>query len=168
MSMNVNNNKANLGMGATLGVVGMSAYYLPVTKNRFIRTAYDIRKEMSEDKIELLNKSAEEISKKKLSAESKIFLKDIGVNENVDDIANKCAELKKTFTDDNLVKTMKKYYADNFKNFKKSEALMDTVSSKAFSRIKWRNLGWGAAIGFILGSVASSVKQPMPPMPPQG
>ncbi len=166
MSMNVNNAKSNLGMGATLGVVGMSAYYLPVTKDRFIRNAYDIRKEMAEDKIELLNKSAEELSKKKLSSESKIFLKDIGVAENIDDIANKCAELKKSFTDDGLVKTMKTYYADNFKNFKKSEALMDTVTSKAFSRIRWTNFGWGAAIGFILGCVAANAKQP--PMPPQG
>lgn len=166
MSMNVNNSKSNLGMGATLGVVGMSAYYLPVTKDRFIRNAYDIRKEMAEDKIELLNKSAEELSKKKLSAESKIFLKDIGVAENIDDIANKCAELKKSFTDDGLVKTMKTYYADNFKKFKKSEALMDTVTSKAFSRIRWANFGWGAAIGFILGCVAASAKQH--PMSPQG
>ena len=83
MAMNVNN-KSNIATGATLGVVGMSAYYLPVTKNRFIKTAYDIRKEMAEDKIELLNKSAEELSrKKKLSTETKLFLKDIGDRKSV-------------------------------------------------------------------------------------
>lgn len=162
MSMNVNNN-SNFCMGATLGVVGMNAYFLPVTKDRFVRNAYNIHKEIAEDKIELLNKSAEELSKNKLSSESKIFLKDIAVAENIDDIANKCAELKKSFTDDGLVKTLKTSYANNFKNLKSSEALRDTISSKAFSRIKWTNLGWGAAIGFILGSVAANAKHPIPP-----
>ena len=162
MSMNVNNN-SNFCMGATLGVVGMNAYFLPVTKDRYVRNAYNIHKEIAEDKIELLNKSAEELSKNKLSSESKIFLKDISVAENIDDIANKCAELKKSFTDDGLVKTLKTSYANNFKNLKSSEALRDTISSKAFSRIKWTNLGWGAAIGFILGSVAANAKHPMPP-----
>ena len=76
MSMNVNNN-SNFCMGATLGVVGMNAYFLPVTKDRFVRNAYNIHKEIAEDKIELLNKSAEELSKNKLSSESKIFLKGI-------------------------------------------------------------------------------------------
>ena len=38
MSMNVNNN-SNFCMGATLGVVGMNAYFLPVTKDRFVRNA---------------------------------------------------------------------------------------------------------------------------------
>ena len=150
-------------MGATLGVVGMNAYFLPVTKDRFVRNAYNIHKEIAEDKIELLNKSAEELSKNKLSSESKIFLKDIAVAENIDDIANKCAELKKSFTDEGLVKALKTSYANNFKNLKSSEALRDTISSKAFSRIKWTNLGWGAAIGFILGSVAANAKHPMPP-----
>ena len=84
---------------------GHESYFLPVTKDRFVRNAYNIHKEIAEDKIELLNKSAEELSKNKLSSESKIFLKDISVAENIDDIANKCAELKKSFTDDGLVKT---------------------------------------------------------------
>ena len=61
---------------------------------------------------------------------------------------------------------MKEYFANNFKNFKKSEELADIVSSKALSRIRWTNLGWGAVIGFILGNalIGGRPSQTQPPV----
>ena len=55
----------SMGTGALLGMAGMSAYYLPVTKGRFVRTAFNLVKEDVEDKVELLNKAAVEITEKK-------------------------------------------------------------------------------------------------------
>lgn len=150
------NNSKSIGAGTALGAVGMSAYFIPVTKNRFVRAAYNINKGIAEDKIELLNKAADEVQKKNIKPETKLLLKELGVSETLESISDKCLELKKSFTDDGLVKAMKTYYADNFKNFKKSESSMDAISSKAFSKIRWTNLGWGAFIGFILGNVLSS------------
>ena len=75
-------------------------------------------------------------------------------------------ELKKSITDSDIVKNMKKSFEDNFKTFKKSEASMDIVASKAFSKIRWTNFTWGTVIGFILGSVLASASS-QPKIPPQ-
>ena len=76
----------SLGTGAVLGMVGMNAYFLPVTKDRFVRNAFDITRELTEDKIDLLNESAIQIANKKLRPENKIFLSQLGVSENIDAI----------------------------------------------------------------------------------
>lgn len=146
----------SMGTGALLGMAGMSAYYLPVTKGRFVRTAFNLVKEDVEDKVELLNKAAVEITEKKLKPENKLFLSQLGIADTVDAINAKCIELTKSITDKDAVKAMKKEFDDNFKTFKKSEALMDNISSQAFSKIRWSNFGWGAVIGFVLGSVFGS------------
>lgn len=160
-----NKSKA-IGAGAVLGLVGMNAYFLPVTKDRFVRTAFAVTKEMAEDKIDLLNESAIQITNKKLHPENKIFLSQLGISENLDEINAKCVELKNSITDSTIVKNLKQSFEDNFKTFKKSEASMDNVASKAFSRIRWTNFGWGAAIGFILGSVLASASS-QSQLPPQ-
>ena len=156
----------SLGTGAVLGMVGMNAYFLPVTKDRFVRNAFDITRELTEDKIDLLNESAIQIANKKLRPENKIFLSQLGVSENIDAINDKCLELKKSITDSDIVKNMKKSFEDNFKTFKKSEASMDIVASKAFSKIRLTNFTWGTVIGFFLCSVLYSAYS-QPKIPPQ-
>lgn len=162
MSVSISNNNSivpsNKSTAAALSVVGMSAYFLPVTKDRFVRTAYNIVKNQTEDTIEQLNDAALAITKKRLSAEDKVFLAQNGVGETLDAINVKISELKKSITDKDIVKNLKQGFEDNFKDFKKSEALMDVVSSKAFSKIRWSNFAWGAGIGFILGNAIGSKK----------
>lgn len=156
MSMNVSSNPNRskaIGAGAVLGIAGMNAYFLPVTRDRFVRNAFDVAKETAEENIERLNESAVQLSNKKLKTENKLFLSQLGVAEDITEINTKCVELRKSITDDNIVKSLKKSFEDNFKSYKKSEAAMDNVASKAFSRIRWSNFTWGVAIGFILGHV---------------
>lgn len=163
MSMNISgipgqtNNKAKaIGAGAVLGMVGMNAYFLPVTKDRFVRTAFNLVRENTEDTIDRLNESAVQIANKRISPENKLFLAQSGIAECVDAINTKCVELKKSVTDTDAVKLLKKNFEDNFKSFKKSEALMDSIASDTFSRIRWTNFTWGTIIGFILGCVMAS------------
>ena len=152
-------NRTSIAMGAGLGVVGMSAYYLPVTKNRFVRNAFDVTKGIAEDKLEILNDSALELTKRgELSGDRAVFLRELGVDEDLDSISRKCSEIKKTITDSDSVKNMKKTFADGFKDMKKNEALIDNISSKAFSKIRWTNFFWGAGIGFVLGNVLGATR----------
>ena len=165
MSMNIsgvqNQNKSkSIGAGACLGLIGMNAYFLPVTKDRFVRTAFNIVKEDTEDKLEFFKNSAIQVMDKKVKPENKLFLLQQGVAEDVEAINAKCVELKKSITDKDIVSVLKKGLEDNFKSFKKSEALMDNVASDAFKRIRWSNFTWGAAIGFILGCVIGSGQTP--------
>lgn len=144
-----------IGTGAVLGLVGMSAYHLPITKNRFVRNSYDIVKDNAKNDIEMLDEAALAISGNNLKNEHKLFLKQMGVSESVDSINSKVVELKKTLTDPDTVKQMKEGFLENFKNFKKSEALVDPISIKALQKIRWTNFTWGAVIGFVLGNVIS-------------
>lgn len=165
MSMNIsgvqNQNKSkSIGAGACLGLIGMNAYFLPVTKDRFVRTAFNIVKEDTEDKLEFFKNSAIQVMDKKVKPENKLFLLQQGVAEDVEAINAKCVELKKSITDKDIVSVLKKGLEDNFKSFKKSEALMDNVASDAFKRIRWSNFTWGAAIGFIFGCVIGSGQTP--------
>ena len=165
MSMNIsgvqNQNKSkSIGAGACLGLIGMNAYFLPVTKDRFVRTAFNIVKEDTEDKLEFFKNSAIQVMDKKVKPENKLFLLQQGVAEDVEAINAKCVELKKSITDKDIVSVLKKGLEDNFKSFKKSEALMDNVASDAFKRIRWSNFTWGAAIGFILGCGIGSGQTP--------
>ncbi len=142
-----------IGTGAVLGMAGMTAYYLPIARDRFVRTAYSIVKNNAEDKIETLNDAAIALGRNNLRTEHKVFLAQEGVAETIDAINGKIAELKHSITDKDTVKALKQNFADNFATFKKTEALADPISSKALQTIKWRNFGWGAAIGFVLGTV---------------
>lgn len=154
-SQGQNRTKA-IGAGAVLGMVGMNAYFLPVTKDRFVRNAFNIIKEDTQDTLDILNESAVQIANKNLKAKNKLFLSQIGLDETIDAINAKCIDLKNSITDKVSVKNTKQFFENNFKDFKKSEALMDDIASRAFSRIKWTNFTWGTAIGFILGAVFAS------------
>lgn len=144
-------------LGATLlgGALGMTCYYLPITKSGFVNEAYNVTKKIAEKDILDLTTAAEEISKKKVSNESKILLHRLGVAESVDAIKDKCKALKESITDPATVKAMKKDFSDNFKKYKKDASLMDTVSAKAMSNIKWNGFKWGMGIGAVLGSALS-------------
>ena len=146
-------------VGATIlgGLLGMTCYYLPVGKDTFVNTAFRVTKRNAEKGIKTLQSVADEISKNKLSNESKIFLTEMGVNENISAIALKCKELKDSVTDKFKVTTLKKEFADNFKNFKKDESLMDPITSKAMSTIKWNGFKWGMGIGALLGASLSLI-----------
>ena len=98
-----------------------------------------------------MNVAADEISKNKLSNESKILLHRIGIAESLDAIKDKCKTLQEGVTDPTTVKAMKKDFADHFKSYKKDASLMDTVTSKAMSNIKWNGFKWGMGIGAVLG-----------------
>lgn len=52
---------------------------------------------------------------------------------------------------------MKKDFADNFKKYKKDASLMDTVTAKAMSNIKWNGFKWGMGIGAVLGGALSLI-----------
>lgn len=150
----------SIGTGAVCGIVGMSAYHLPVTKDRFVRTAYNIVKEQTEEALEEMNEAAVSAQKGRLSNEQKVLLAQNSVGESVAEINTKIAELKKVILDSDTVKNIKSEFSNNFADYKKSEALMDPVASKAFKRIKWRNFAWGTGIGCILGAVAGSRQRP--------
>ena len=144
-------------LGATLlgGATGMLCYYLPVTKAGFINESYRVTKRIDEKDIADLTKAANEITKNKLSNESKIVLHQLGVSESIDAIKDKCKNLKESITDPTTVKAMKKDFSDNFKKYKKDASLMDTVTAKAMSNIKWNGFKWGMGIGAVLGGALS-------------
>ena len=143
-----------LGTGTVGAVAGMSAYYLPVRKDRFVRNAYDIMKEQSEEKILKFNEAALNLSGGgRLKPEQRLFLSQEGVTGTFDAVNTKVNDLKRIIIDSDYIKTVKEDLANNFANFKKSEALRDFVASKAFQKIRWTNFAWGAGIGFVLASV---------------
>ena len=158
MSMNAVSDKSrNIGAGVMLGTAGMGAYFLPVTKDRFVRNAFCIKKELTEDKIDRFTESAGQIVKNNLSTSNKTFLKEEGIAENIDEISKRCQELRKSITDSDVVQNLKKSFEDNFQSYKKSEAMMDNIASDAFKRIRWTNFGWGIGIGFLIGSALSAL-----------
>ena len=144
-------------IGATVlgGLIGMTCYYLPVNKDLFVGTAFNVARKNTEKNIKALEIAADEISKNKLTNENKIFLAQIGVSENLQAIAQKCRELKESITDKDKVIALKKDYAANFKQYVKDESLMDTVTSKAMSTLRWNGFKWGMAIGGLLGAALS-------------
>ena len=159
MSMSITPRERTKAMaaGTGLAVVGMSAYYLPVSENRFVRAAFNVVEDEARDTVELLNDSALAISKDKLKPDQKLFLSQLGVAEDITAINAKIADLKNSVTDKNLVKTLKQGFADSFKDCKNSEILRDSTAVKAFKRIRWTNFAWGAGIGFVLGNVLSKL-----------
>ncbi len=146
-------------IGATVlgGVLGMTCYYLPISKDVFVNSAYRVVKNNAKRDIKGLREAADEISANKVSNESKILLHRLGVAENVDAIKAKCTALRESVTDPATVKAMKKDFADNFKSYKKDASLMDPVCAKAMSNIKWNGFKWGMGIGALLGAALSLV-----------
>ncbi len=144
-------------VGATIlgGLLGMTCYYLPINKDTFVNTAFRVSKRNAQKDMKTLQVVADEISKNKLSNESKIFLTGLGVGEDISSIASKCSEIKDSITDKVKVTALKKEFADNFKNYKKDGSLMDTVTSKAMITIKWNGFKWGMGIGALLGAALS-------------
>lgn len=162
MAMSVGQDRSNVIVpGVILGTAGMSAYFLPVTKDRFVRTAFNIKKELTEDKIDFYKETASQITKKNLKIDNKMFLKEEGVAEDIDAISRKCIDLRKSITDSATVQSLKKSFEDNFLNYKKSEAMMDNIASDAFKRIRWTNFGWGVGICFLIGSaIGAAMSKP--------
>lgn len=171
MSMNItpqtsSNNSTSMAAGTVLGLVGMNAYFLPVTKERYIKNAFAVHKSIINSDIAKLDEAAIALAKRRLKTEQKLFLSQIGVPEKMDDIKIKITELINSITSPVEVKNAKQLFATSFKNVKKSEALRDNVSSRAFKRVKWTNLGWGAFIGFVLGNVLGAAAPSAPKVPP--
>lgn len=156
-----------IGAGSVLGLVGMTAYYLPIRKDRFVRNSYEIVKHNAKLDIENLNDAAMAINNRKLKSEHKLFLSQMGVAENIDAINSKVADLQKILTDTDTVKNLKQGFLDNFESFKASESLLDPISTKALQKIRWTNFAWGAFIGFVLGSVLSLRAEDRKKYPPQ-
>ncbi len=148
-----------MAYGAGLGTVGMLAYHLPVSKNRYVDAAFNVVKNEALDNIDALNSSALSLtSRGKVSAEQKVFLSQLGVAEDVVAINTKVADLKTSITDSVTIKSLKQGFADTFEACKKNVVERDAISMKAFKNIRWTNLAWGAGIGLVLGNVIGMVK----------
>ena len=148
-------------IGATMAgaLIGMNAYYLPVTKDIFIQRAFDKTKKETQIQIATLANIAKEIDKKEINTQSKMILQEMGLSENVSEITQKCMELDKKITDKIAVKNLKDNFANNFDIFKKQPSLMENTCNEAFRSVKKTRLYWGlglgAAIGLALGLLSS-------------
>ena len=123
-----------MAYGTGLGTVGMLAYHLPVTQSRYVNAAFDVVKNEALDNIDGLNDTALSLTK----------------HNNVTP--------EESITDPDTIKLMKQGFADSFEVCKKNVVERDAVSMKAFKKIKWTNLAWGASIGAILGFVMGMIK----------
>jgi len=147
-------------LGATMitGMIGMNAYYLPVTKDSFVQTAFELKKNEAVDQINTLKNIADEVEKNKVSTQSKMILTDMALPEDVTEISNKCSQIEKNVTEPDIVKAFKENLSRNFDSYKKNSALMDNTCTEAFKSIKWGKFRWGmgigAAIGLALGLVS--------------
>lgn len=148
-------------IGATIagGLIGMNAYYLPVSKDVFVQKAFDATKSEINTQIAALAKAAKEAESNNLSTESKMILQEMGLNADVKEIAQKCIELDKKVSEPENVKNLKESFDKNFKNYKKQHSLMDNNCAAAYKAVKrskfWWGTGIGAAIGLALSLIAS-------------
>ena len=148
-----------LAYGAGLGTVGMLAYHLPVTKSRYVADAFNVVRNEALDNIDGLNESALELTKNnRLKPEQKLFLSRLGVSETLADIDDKVKALKESITDPDTIRDLKQGFADTFEACKKNVVERDDISMKAFRKIRWTNLAWGAGIGMITGYVLGIMK----------
>lgn len=144
------NKKAKKAGAALLGgLVGMTAYYLPVSKDVFVNQAFSVHKKEINNHINGLKQAAGELSSgtPSLSIESKMLLNKLSVAENVTDIMAKSKELEKSITDSTEVKNLKSTFANGFAAFKKNASTMDNTASEAMKNIKWNGFKWGMGIG---------------------
>ena len=82
----------------------------------------------------------------------------MGVSETLNDIDDKVKALKESITDPDTIKNLKQGFADSFEACKKNVVERDDISMKAFRKIRWTNLAWGAGIGMITGYVIGMIK----------
>lgn len=143
--------KKTLGLATAGGLIGMNAYYLPVTKDAFVQRAFNVTKKDAFEKIETLKVIATEVAENRVSTESKMILQDMGLSESVSDITRKCSELAKKVTDSAEVKSLKADFDNNFKSYKKKPSLMDNNCAEAFRLIKRNKFRWGIGIGAGIG-----------------
>lgn len=133
------------------GLLGMNAYYLPVSKDTFVQRGFDRKRDDNFDQIRKLKTVAEEIEKENISTESKMILQEMGLPEDVSAITAKCVELEKEVTDPSSVQTIKGKFISSFENFKKKTHKMDAECSDAFRAAKWNKFKWGVGIGAGIG-----------------
>ena len=143
--------KRKIGAAMAGALIGMNAYYVPVSKDSFVNRAFDITKKKAEQEINMLKNIAEEVAGDKVTTESKMILQDMGLAEDVVAITNKCSALDRSVTDPANVKTLKADFASNFKSYKKDVSLMDNTCAEAFRAIKRNKFKWGAGIGAAIG-----------------
>ena len=144
-------------IGSTIfgGLLGMTAYYLPITKDEFVNRAFKVTKNEANSQIASLVKATKEVEKNSLSSESKMILQEMGVNANIQEITQKCMDIDQKVSDPDAVKNLKKFFNDNFKNFKKNQHLMDNNCAEAFKSLKWNKFKWGVGIGAAIGLALS-------------
>ena len=114
----------------------MSAYYLPVRKDRFVRNAYDIMKEQSEEKILKLNEVALNLSDGgRLKPEQRLFLSQEGVTETFDAVNTKDEKLMKVALHDKLHQPYREKLVPGMKEimeaFKHEDGVLGCVLSGA-------------------------------------
>lgn len=144
---------------AGLGTVGMLAYHLPVTRGRYVNAAFNVVKNEALENIDNLNQSALSLTKRgKVKPEQKLFLSQMGVGEDLISINSKIDALKHSIEDSVTIKDMKQTFSDTFEACKKDVVLQDSVSMKAFSKVRWANFAWGTGIGMLLGYVLGLLK----------
>ena len=143
--------KRNLGLMFLGGLIGMNAYYMPVKKDVFVQRGFDMEREKAEIQIDRLKKIAQEIEKGKVSTESRLFLQDMGLIENVDVISARCTAIKNSVTDAAAVRAIKDKYIDSFDTHGKNTHLMDAMSSDAFRAVRRNKFRWGVGIGAGIG-----------------
>lgn len=150
-------------LGAALlgGLAGMTAYYIPVTKNNFVDEAFKVHRRYITNDINGLKQAAGELSQStpNLSNESKLLLNKLGVSHDIDDVFQKSKDLEFEITDSSSVKNIKNSFANGFDTFKKNASTMDNIASEAMSNIKWRNFKWGMGIGAALTLALSCIFQ---------
>lgn len=133
------------------GLLGMTAYYIPVTRDEFVNRAFKITKDEANDQIVALTNAVKEIEKGSLSSENKMILQEMGVGEDIVDITRKCMDIDQKVSDPTSVRNLKTYFHDNFANFKKNPHLMDNNCASAFKKVKWTKFKWGVGIGAAVG-----------------
>ena len=143
--------KRKIGLAATGALIGMNAYYLPVKKDAFVQKAFDITKAETNAQIASLAKAAKEVEAKNVSTESKMILREMGLNEDIKSITDKCIELDKNISDRKYADNLKINFMNNYDTYKKSPSLMDDMSNRAYRAVKKTKLRWGAGIGAAIG-----------------
>lgn len=145
--------------GATIfgGMLGMTAYYIPVTKDEFVNKAFKLTKDEANSQISALTQAVKEIEKNALSSESKMILQEMGVNADIYEITQKCMDIDQKVSAPDSVKNLKTYFSNNFKNFKKNPHLMDNNCADALKAVKWTKFKWGMGIGAALGLALSLI-----------
>ena len=110
-----------IGGAVVGGMLGMTAYYIPVSKDVFVNKAFSIHSENVNADINSLKQAATEIgSSSGLSTENKIFLNKLAVSENLTAIIDKCKTLEESIKNSTSVKNITHGFADGFESFKKN------------------------------------------------